>query len=620
MFLNKLKNNKYIKLIILGLMSIITTISLTLDINSVDKIIDINNPTKVGTLGLLIIGIAIFLFFKSFYFKGKKNIVWFNILSILFSIFMVVGNSYNEINSWDFIFGSIPLFLISIVMLLGFYFLFYRGIYFIYEFVNNNSFIQTHAKNNKILNYIFVEHPFISTFIILLICWLPYIIAFYPGILSPDPSNQIKQFFGLDTQYREYVIMLDESVGITNHHPVMHTLLLGGCVKLGMMLGSANFGIFIFSMIQITLLISVLACTICYMKKLNTPFWLRILTLSIYAFIPVFPFYSMSLVKDVMFSVFVMFYIILLFDLIKFSKEKYSIKKMVILIILMLLIMLCRNNGIYLVVMSFPFLLFIDKKNRWRILGVLIIPILIFEGYNKILLPAFKVTPGSIREMLSIPFQQTARYVKEYNDEVTSDEKQAIDKILGYDTLASRYEPEKSDAVKNEYNKYATDEDLKEYFRVWFKQFLKHPTVYLEATINNTYGYFYPDAKNWYFYYKYDKRLEEAGIDYHYNSLKPVRTVLSSYGEVIPYIPVIGNVVNIASSVWICMIIFVFLIYKKMYKYLIYLTPVISLVLVCIASPVNTYFRYAMPYVFSIPIIIAMFLNIMNEKDRSIEK
>ena len=620
MFLNKLKNNKYIKLIILGLMSIITTISLTLDINSVDKIIDIDTPTKVGTLGLLIIGIAIFLFFKSFYFKGKINIVWFNILSILFSIFMIVGNSYNEINSWDFIFGSIPLFLISIVMLLGFYFLFYRGIYFIYEFVNNNSFIQTHAKNNKILNYIFVEHPFISTFIILLICWLPYIIAFYPGILSPDPSNQIKQFFGLDTQYREYVIMLDESVGITNHHPVMHTLLLGGCVKLGMMLGSANFGIFIFSMIQITLLISVLACTICYMKKLNTPFWLRILTLSIYAFIPVFPFYSMSLVKDVMFSAFVMFYIMLLFDLIKFSKEKYSIKKMIILIILMLLIMLCRNNGIYLVVMSFPFLLFIDKKNRWRILGVLIIPILIFEGYNKILLPAFKVTPGSIREMLSIPFQQTARYVKEYDDEVTYDEKQAIDKILEYDTLASRYEPEKSDAVKNEYNKYATDEDLKEYFRVWFKQFIKHPTVYLEATINNTYGYFYPDAKNWYFYYKYDKRLEEAGIDYHYNSLKPVRTVLSSYGEVIPYIPVIGNVVNIASSVWICMIIFVFLIYKKMYKYLIYLTPVISLVLVCIASPVNTYFRYAMPYVFSIPIIIAMFLNIMNDKDRSIEK
>ena len=156
MFLNKLKNNKYIKLIILGLMSIITTISLTLDINSVDKIIDIDTPTKVGTLGLLIIGIAIFLFFKSFYFKGKINIVWFNILSILFSIFMIVGNSYNEINSWDFIFGSIPLFLISIVMLLGFYFLFYRGIYFIYEFVNNNSFIQTHAKNNKILNYIFV--------------------------------------------------------------------------------------------------------------------------------------------------------------------------------------------------------------------------------------------------------------------------------------------------------------------------------------------------------------------------------------------------------------------------------------------------------------------------------
>ena len=75
--------------------------------------------------------------------------------------------------------------------------------------------------------------------------------------------------------------------------------------------------------------------------------------------------------------------------------------------------------------------------------------------------------------MLSIPFQQTARYVKTYNNEVTDKEKKAIDKILNYDTLASRYKVDISDPVKNEFNRYYKKEELNEYFRVWFKQFTK---------------------------------------------------------------------------------------------------------------------------------------------------
>ena len=65
------------------------------------------------------------------------------------------------------------------------------------------------------------------------------------------------------------------------------------------------------------------------------------------------------------------------------------------------------------------------------------------------------------------------------------------------------------------------------------------------------------------------------------------------------------------------MLIFAFILELKKYKYLIYLTPVISLVLVCIASPVNTYFRYTLGYVFAIPIIISIFLYIVNERKSS---
>lgn len=615
MNLKKIKNYKIFQIVCLLSITIFTIISLTFNLTDPNNIININNPFKVETLTLFIMGIFLYKYYSSFYFKNKKSNYIFKILSVFFSLFMIFGNSYNTLNNWNLIFGNIQVFLISCVMFIGYYFLFNRGINLIFDLICTNKFIRNKAQNNKILNFIFIKHPFISTIIILIICWLPYIVAFYPGILSPDPSNQIKQFFGLDMQYREYVIMLDENVNITNHHPVIHTLILGGCVWIGKLFGSDNLGIFIYSIIQTIMLISLLAYTIYYMKKLNTPIWFRKMTLLIYAFVPVFPFYAMSAVKDVMFSIFVIFYIIQLFDLIRNSNRNiYSNKKILMLVILMLLITLFRNNGIYLILMSFPFLFIIDKKNRLKILITLFCPVILYYSFTNILLPTLKVTPGSIREMLSIPFQQTARYVKEYDSEITDEERKIIDKILGYDDLASRYKPEISDPVKNNFNKYSNKDDLNRYFKVWFKGLIKHPNVYMEATINNTYGYFYPDAKNWYIYYKYDKRLEDTGkFNYHYNSLKPLRDILSGYGKIFPYIPILGIIVSIGFCTWICMITFGFILKIKEYKYLIYLTPVISLVLVCIASPVNTYFRYALGYVFAMPMIISILLYIMDE-------
>ena len=46
-----------------------------------------------------------------------------------------------------------------------------------------------------------------------------------------------------------YAILLDENVVMTNHHPVTHTVLLGGCLKLGTMIGNDNLGLFFYSII-----------------------------------------------------------------------------------------------------------------------------------------------------------------------------------------------------------------------------------------------------------------------------------------------------------------------------------------------------------------------------------
>ncbi len=70
-----------------------------------------------------------------------------------------------------------------------------------------------------------------------------------------------------------------------------------------------------------------------------------------------------------------------------------------------------------------------------------------------ILTAVYDIEKGSIREMLSLPFQQTGRYVLTYSDEVTDQERQAIDKILDYDSLSDGYNPLLADYVKIHFEK-----------------------------------------------------------------------------------------------------------------------------------------------------------------------
>ncbi|MDD2435552.1 MAG: DUF6020 family protein [Bacilli bacterium] len=609
--MNKVKYNKYYSVFIILLLSIVTLISLCLNINLNGKI----NPLyifKDHRLTMFFIVLILYSFNHKNYIPIKDSNFIFKLLAFLFSLFLVIGNSYENVGNGSLIFGSLSSFVISGILIFSYYHLNLWMINFFYQFINESKRFKL-EKPDKWSQLIFENHPMLGSIIIMLICWLPYIIAFYPAILSPDPSNQIKQFFGLETHYIESVNIIDEDVLITNHHPVLHTILLGSSLKIGRVLGSDNFGLFIYSMIQISILVSALAFTINYTKKLKTPYWVRWVILIIYSLAPVFPFYAMSAVKDVIFTSLIILYTILLFELID-NKEKINTKKMIRYILLILLIMLFRNNGIYVIILSFPFFFFITKQNRFQLGLILVTPILLYQGYSNILLPAFGITPGSIREALSIPFQQTARYVK-YDNRLTEEETKVIDKLLDYDTLAERYNPVLSDPVKNQFNPDYNKEDLSKYFRVWFNGLKKHPDLYLEATIHNTYGYFYPNTSKWYIYYKYDSRLQETGLfDYHYNDLSGQRKVLSLFGIAYPYIPIIGMMVNIGFGSWVIMMMSAFLITLKKYKYLIVLLPSLSLLLICIASPANTYFRYAMPYIFSIPILLAILIKINQNK------
>lgn len=535
------------------------------------------------------------------------------ILSFIITLFMLIGTSFIIKESFKPIINHPIITFFSFILTFK---IMFDVIDYLFDYMDKGKKEPNQKKKNK-LTEIFDRHPFVFSIIVILLFWLIYIIAFYPDILSPDPSFQLLQYFGIDNKYSGYVNLIDKNVIITNHHPVLHTLLLGFLTNIGIKLFSSfNIGLFIYTIIQTLILSSTLSYTIKFMKDINVSLKYRKICLLIYSLVPVFPLYALSPVKDVIFGSLIILYIISMYKFIKI-KEKIKVKDIILEIILMILITLFRNNGIHVILLSFPFLVFANKKNLFKFILIFVATLSFYISYNKIILPHFKITSGSIREVLSVPFQQTARYVKEHKNEVTKNEKVIIDKLLNYDTIDTRYNPKLADPVKNEFNKDYTKKDLNNYFKVWFIEFKKHPLTYMEATIENTYGYFYPIETNWYVHIKGKKIVNNYGFDYHFNEkLKPLRMVLGGFATIFPYIPFIGLIINIGFNTWILLFMLSYMIYRKKYKDIIYLIPSFILLLVCFVSPANTYFRYALPNVFAMPVMLAMFNKIIIKKDK----
>lgn len=522
---------------------------------------------------------------------------------ILLDIFLLISNVFINTGNLSYLYKNMWLILYNLIRFIAIYIVLKRSLIYFENFIKNHEF---KLKENKIIN-LFLKHPFLFSFIAILICWSIYVIAFYPIILSPDPSFQIKQFFNVRTKYADYAILLDNNVFLTNHHPVFHTMILGYSLKLGRFLLNDNFGLFIYSLTQLLVLAFTLSLTIKYLIENNVNKKIVFIVLLLYCFIPMFPLYAMSGVKDTYYTCFIILYVMKLDKIIRSKQEKLSYKEMIQLLLIMFAVCLFRNNGIYVLILSFPLILIYSKK-YFQTLLVIFIGVLAFYGtYTKVLLPSLKITDGSIRETLSIPFQQTARYVKYYNKDLSKNDIKVIDKVLGYETLAKRYNPTISDPVKNEFNKYTTKKELLAYLKVWFKCFFKHPLVYIEATLNNIYGYFSPQSTNWYIYYKYDTRItEDKLVNYHFNNLSSLRLILSSFAQGFPYIPFIGLISNIGFNTWLLLGLTTYSIFKKKKEYLIVLSPLLISLLICVASPVNTYFRYAMPFIFIMPFIFTL--------------
>lgn len=423
-----------------------------------------------------------------------------HIPAILFAVMMVLGASFAEYNAWREVLTIENGQLIKCLLVFwGFYLLFRYLIQFIYV-IFDAGFGRLHAyapRKSKVFRWYrdkLLKAPFRTAALTLLILYLPLMIISYPGIIGADTVGQT--LIGFPELAEPYVTTDVSQLGkpgahLNNHHPVAHTMLLHLCLVAGKaVLHSWNAGFYLYSILQELAVICVISFLIReYIRKYGVSFW-YVAGVLLYIFAsPLIHNYIILNTKDVYYALFLLLTVYFCHQLLTCGGKR----ELLFLLLSATGTILFRNEGQYVLLMASVGFLFLNRKTRKRFTVVLLYIILFSAGYFHLLLPALGIAPGSRREMFSIPFQQTARYVSEHGDQVTAEERETIDRVLNYEKIAQEYDPILSDNIKDQYREEsATPEALLQYLRCWFKMGLKQPETYLAAFVNFKYEYFYP--------------------------------------------------------------------------------------------------------------------------------
>lgn len=462
---------------------------------------------------------------------------------------------------------------------------------------------------NKLNWYINIleKNPFSVAFLTILFAYIPYIILSFPGIFMGDTSNQIAQCYNLKENTSNYLNLISENVRLNNHHPVVHSLLIHLFIMIGKtVFNSYNIGVFLYCSFQLVIVVSVIALLIKIYVKLNMNLHIVLFTMLYFIISPRIQNYMFLITKDIIFSSLLLLFVLM------FYKAPESLKEKVIIAISLLGIILFRNDGKYLIILSAFITGILSKKLRRPMFSIIIGTICISTILSKIILPSFQITPSSRREVLSIPFQQTARYVRDAKSDVTPEEKRIISKILDYDSLAEKYDPNIADPVKATFNEYASTSDIKQYFQCWLQMFFKHPGIYLQAILNNKYRFFYPTSIPNTYSYSWSMRqmertnkltLDRVNTNFSYPSqLNTFRNIYEQFREVIFNVPVLSILLSTSTYTWLLILWTCYCLKQKNITSIIYLIPLYTQLFISMAGPCNgQYFRYLYPIAFCLP-------------------
>lgn len=553
----------------------------------------------------------------SFVFSDGNNFKWIILVAIFYIYFSKVSEKYNK---RLFTISSVYGVVISIFYILGFlatneqipsckkdYILilarfsacFIAVTSFMIIIMDSLPKIKERIKNIKEYKFFTAnKKSFILVAVILFLAYVPYILNYFPGNVLIDSVIQILQGLG--------------AMELTNHHPVLHTGIIAICMHIGNgLFNSYQIGAFIYTLLQTICTSLIFSFCIYYMARKNVPVPIRVISLLFFMFCPTICFYTITMYKDIPFALSILLLTICLTELVINTENFFKSKlRIFLLIVAILLSVFFRNNGIYAIILTFPFVLIIFRKYYKKILIAFIVPIVIYFTITGPIYNLIGIEKGSTREALSVPIQQFARLMTYKSDELTEEQKNKIKQYLPIENFGELYMPGFADPIKSNFSEEGFEKDKIGLIKLYFELALEFPIETIESFVHGSFGYYYPNTVGWGVYtgvnteqfgeneeYKFEaKPIIKIGILYKINEFVNTRNI-----------PIISMVISIGFLFWVVLACITYIIYQKKYRRILIFLPVIFVWLTALASPVFCEPRY----VYSIFTCLPLFIGIL---------
>ena len=440
------------------------------------------------------------------------------------------------------------------------------------------------------------QRPFTVSLLTLLLGYIPYFIASWPALFMGDCQTIIPQGFGI--------------AELTTHHPVIYTIFLTGIIKVGLAIfHSWNGAIALFSLMQTLFFFTVMAFAAQIMiAKAGLNWKWTFLLLLYYMISPRISNCMFVITKDVWYAAFLLLFATAIYLI---SLEGWSHRNILLLVFASLGVLSFRKDGYYVLLLSFLVYLLFVKSWKKKMVFFLITTIGLHVLFNQVIYPSLGIEKGSIKEMLSIPLQQTARCAKYLGDSLTEEEKAEILDMFYFDSIeemGKAYDPSLVDYIKYKFPEKVDHTLLVRYLRLWVSMGMHYPATYVNAFINNYFEYFYPGCIFMQCSYEWSQTCFERvnrmiGSEFSYPGLlDSFRQGFENLREsIFQYYPF--RLINMpGTTTWMLIIWAFFLIYTRQFQALMLTIPLFVVMMICIASPCNGYYcRYQYPLLWYMP-------------------
>lgn len=433
------------------------------------------------------------------------------------------------------------------------------------------------------------SHTALCAFLCCLLCWLPYYLYQYPGIMTPDSINQLEQILGV--------------IPWSNHHPWVHTLVFGFFYHIGYALaGDMVIAVSVYTFFQMCLLAGSVAYFISTLRSHKIRPFVLLLIMAFYALIPYHAVFSVTVWKDIPFAAAALFFSCAILRL--SVQNQVRAGNLLVFMVSGVMICLFRSNGWYAFLLAMPFLLFGFRRKAKAVYPPLFAALLLSAIVKYPVMNAFHVQQPDFIESFSIPMQQITAVI--CNDRYLSDEELAlIEKVVDLTYIHDLYNPTFADNIKELVR--AGNQDYlvahkNEFLKLWIHLGMRYPSDYLTAYVNQTYGYWYPDS----FYLVAEAEgVSATDLGVSHTPLIGGPLVIKTKEIAVKLggmVPIYGTLWSMGVACWVLLFSVSVSVIRRDYHKLICYLPGISLLLsVLAATPVATEFRYVYFLVLCLP-------------------